>query len=125
MINNLHLFLFGSYLSIHRHNNMDMCSKSILNYEIIYSARYVKTHLSMKSGFLKGCKFRHYRGVNFNSCLFLQTRAIALVLKKRGLHLYLTSSALVCQQTLMKKVISDYSFSDSLSAASFSDKYDN
>ena len=33
--------------------------------------------------FLEGCHLRHCRGVNLNFCLFLKTRAIALVWKKR------------------------------------------
>ena len=38
--------------------------------------------------FLEGCHLRHCRGVNLNFCLFLKTRAIALVLKKREVLLY-------------------------------------
>ena len=39
--------------------------------------------LRFQTRFLEGCHLRHCRGVKINSCLFLKTRAIALVLKKR------------------------------------------
>ena len=38
---------------------------------------------------------RHRRRVNLNFCLFIKTRAIALVLKKRGVQLYRPLSSVV------------------------------
>ena len=48
------------------------------------------TSAVFKSGFLKDAILKDCRGVNFNSCLFLWTRAIALVLKKCGVLYYYT-----------------------------------